>query len=53
VRNSIEFNIACEKTNRKCYGMEIEPYYCDVIIGRWENYTGNKAKLIGNYKKTN
>jgi len=45
--------IACEKTNRKCYGMEIEPYYCDVIIGRWENYTGNKAKLIGNYKKTN
>ena len=35
--------IACEKTNRKCYGMEIDPVYCDVIINRWEKYTGNKA----------
>lgn len=32
--------IACEKTNRKCYGMEIDPHYCDVIIERWEKYTG-------------
>jgi DNA modification methylase len=38
--------IACEKTNRKCYGMEIDPHYCDVIIKRWEDYTGNKAELI-------
>ena len=38
--------IACEKTNRKCYGMEIDPHYCDVIVKRWEEYTGQKAKLI-------
>lgn len=37
--------IACEKTNRKCYGMEIDPHYCDVIIARWEKYTGGKAIL--------
>ena len=35
--------IACEKTNRKCYGMEIDPHYCDVIIERWEKFTGKKA----------
>jgi len=38
--------IACEKTNRKCYGMEIDPHYCDVIIKRWEEYTGAKAEKI-------
>lgn len=32
--------IACEKTNRKCYGMEIDPHYCDVILDRWAKYTG-------------
>jgi len=37
--------IACEKTNRKCYGMELDPHYCDVIIKRWEDYTGKKAVL--------
>lgn len=35
--------IACEKTNRKCYGMEIDPHYCSVIIKRWEDFTGKKA----------
>lgn len=37
--------IACEKTNRKCYGMELDEKYCDVIIKRWEQYTGKKATL--------
>lgn len=37
--------IAAEQLNRKCYGMEISPQYCDVIIKRWEDFTGNKAEL--------
>lgn len=36
--------IACEKSNRKCYMMELDPRYCDVIIKRWEELTGKKAK---------
>ena len=38
--------IACEKTNRKCYGMEIDPYYCDVIVKRWEEFSGKKAERV-------
>lgn len=38
--------IACEQTNRKCYMMEIDPKYIDVIITRWEKFTGNKAVKI-------
>ena len=38
--------IACEQTNRKCYMMELDPHYVDVIIERWENFTGQKAKLL-------
>ena len=38
--------IACEKTNRSCYGLELDPKYCDVIIKRWEDYTGQTAKLL-------
>ena len=37
--------IAAEKTNRKCYGMELDPKYCDVIVKRWEDFTGKKATL--------
>ena len=37
--------IAAEQLNRKCYGMEISPAYCDVIVKRWENMTGKKATL--------
>jgi DNA modification methylase len=37
--------IACEQLGRKCYAMEISPKYCDVIIQRWENATGQKAVL--------
>jgi DNA modification methylase len=36
--------IACEQTNRKCYMMEIDPHYCDVIVKRWENFTGQEAE---------
>jgi 16S rRNA G966 N2-methylase RsmD len=36
--------IACEKSNRVCYMMEISPIYCDVIVTRWENATGQKAQ---------
>jgi site-specific DNA-methyltransferase (adenine-specific) len=38
--------IACEKLNRICYGFELNPIYCDVIIKRWEDFTGKKAKKI-------
>jgi len=38
--------IACEKTNRKCYGMELDPHYCDIIVKRWEEFTGKKAKRV-------
>ena len=38
--------IACEKTNRQCFMMEYEPHYVDVIINRWEQFTGNKAVLL-------
>ena len=37
--------IAAEKTGRKCYGMELDPKYADVIIERWQNYTGKNAVL--------
>ena len=35
--------IAAEQLNRRCYGMEIDAKYCDVIIARWEKLTGRKA----------
>lgn len=35
--------IACEQLSRKCYCMELDPKYCDVIIKRWETFTGKKA----------
>ena len=37
--------IACEQTGRKCYTMELDEHYCDVIIKRWENLTGKVAEL--------
>jgi len=38
--------IACEQTGRKAYLMEIDPLYCDVIVQRWERFTGKKAECI-------
>jgi DNA modification methylase len=38
--------IACEQLNRKCYMMELDPKYCDVIINRFEKLTGKKANKI-------
>ena len=35
--------IAAEQLGRKCYGMEIDPKYCDVIVKRWEEFTGQTA----------
>lgn len=39
--------ITCEQLNRKCYMMEYDPVYVDVIIERWEAFTGKKAEKIG------
>jgi DNA modification methylase len=39
--------IASEKLGMKCHGLELDPHYCDVIIQRWENATGQKAVLDG------
>ena len=40
--------IACEQTGRKCLMMELDPHYCDVIIDRWQHFTGKKAeKVVG------
>ena len=38
--------MACEQTNKTCYTMELDPKYVDVIIKRWEEYTGKKAVLV-------
>lgn len=38
--------IACEQLNRNCYMIELSPEYCQTIIKRWEEYTGQKAEKI-------
>ena len=38
--------IACEQLKRKCFMMELDPIYCDVIIERWERFTGRKAVKV-------
>ena len=39
--------MACEQMDRTCFTMELDPKYCDVIINRWEAYTGDKAVCLG------
>ena len=38
--------IASERTGRVCYGLEIDPHYCQIVIARWEAFTGEKARKI-------
>lgn len=39
--------IAAEQSERRCYGLELSPAYCDVIVQRWQNFTGKQATLDG------
>jgi DNA modification methylase len=36
--------IAAEQTGRRAFLLEIDPLYCDIIVQRWENFTGRKAQ---------
>ncbi len=38
--------ISCEKSARTNFTMELDPKYCDVIVKRWEDFTGQKAELV-------
>tara|TARA_R110000824_G_scaffold380983_2_gene573540 strand:- start:410 stop:1111 length:702 start_codon:yes stop_codon:yes gene_type:complete len=38
--------MACEQLGKRCYGMEIDPAYCDVIVQRWEDLTGGTAERV-------
>ncbi len=38
--------IGAQQTDRKAFLMELDPPYCDVIIQRWENFTGRQAERI-------
>ena len=38
--------IACQKLQRQCRSMELDPKYCDIIVKRWEDFTGEKATRV-------
>ena len=42
--------IVCEKLKRHCFGIELDPKYCDVIVHRWQEFTGQTATLESNGK---
>ena len=35
-----------ERQNRRCFAVEISPAYCDVVVERWETYTGKTAERL-------
>lgn len=45
--------IACEQSERICYGLDIDPKYVDVIVHRWQKLTGKQAKLAGDGRTFN
>ena len=45
--------IACEKNNKTCFTIDFEPKYCDVIIKRWQDFTGKEAVLESSGDKFN
>ena len=45
--------MACEKTNRKSYLMELDPKYCDAIVRRWQDFTGQEAVIESTGDKFN
>jgi DNA modification methylase len=44
--------IACEQTGRRAFLMEVDALYCDVIVQRWEEFTGRKAERIATAEET-
>ena len=45
--------IAAEQTRRRAFLMELDPLYCDVIVQRFERFTGEKAKRFRTSRKAN
>lgn len=41
-----DFKNATERNGRRCFGIEIDQHYCDVVVNRWEEFTGQKAERI-------
>jgi DNA modification methylase len=39
--------IACEQLGRSCYALEVSPAFCDVVVQRWEDLTGQQARREG------